>query len=315
MRRTLRLGRGAILRTAAARLLGALCDLQIVTSLGILIAGFVQMPEISFYHESIIMNAFWLTLNSFFAARVDYMEDDSKRAKIRQSGILISVILGTAFLCFVTHREDEKSGDWNILVPGRCYLYHDKSSVWFWQGWFWVGGQAFYGVCLALAIIPWTWPIVEKATSGLRHWQEMLITQWTKSAAKLGAVRFGHLQGFDQFDFPRTTKRILIFIFMTLILSLYWLVLQLIAVYSYGDSFYPALMLFYLGFAIWNTFDILDIKLSNRSLVDGTETKWGFGQVLPLVLLIAIVFNTVDAIKGARQEVSNKANKAQEKPI
>lgn len=300
--RALQLDGLAILRKAASRLLGSLCDLQIVTGLGIVIAGFAQMPGIAFYHESIVTSAWWLTVNSFFIARIIYEEENAvkydTRALIRQSGVFTSVILGTIFQCFVTLREND---EWNITIPGRCYIYHDRTWVWFWQGWFWAGGTAFYGVCILLTIIPWTRTLVDKYILRLRHWQEICINLWSRRAARLGKLQLSSIQGFHRFPIrtlPPVTMHIAIFIFATLLLSLYWLLLQFLAVFSYGDGFHPLLMLLYIGFGIWETFDILDVKLSNRSLVDGSETTWGFGQVLPLVLLIAIIFNTVDAFKG-----------------
>ncbi len=46
----------------------------------------------------------------------------------------------------------------------------------------------------------------------------------------------------------------------------------------------------------WNTLDIIDAKVSNLHLVDPPESEmsWGFGQVLPMVLLGTIVFSALD---------------------
>ena len=109
--------RAAILRKAASRLLGSLCDLQIVTGLGIVIAGFAQMPGIAFYHESLVASAWWLTINSFFAARIIYEEENpvkyDTRTVICQSGVFTSVTLGTVFQCFVTRSGRMMSGIYN----------------------------------------------------------------------------------------------------------------------------------------------------------------------------------------------------------
>ena len=300
--RALQLDRMAILRKAASCLLGSLCDLQIVTGLGIVIAGFAQMPGIAFYHESIIASAWWLTINSFFTARIVYKEEDAvkydTRAVMRQSGVFVSVILGTVFQCFVTLREND---EWNFTIPGRCYLYHDKSWVWFWGGWFWSGGTAFYGFCILMTIIPWTRTFVDGYILRLRRWQETWINLWSRSGARLGKDQRSSIQGFDWSSIRillSMTMHMAFFTLATLLLSLYWLLLQFLAVFSYGDGFQPLLILLYIGFGFWETFDILDVKLSNRPLVSGSETTWGFGQVLPLVLLIAIIYNTVDAFKG-----------------
>lgn len=47
----------------------SLCDIQLVTGTAIVIAGFVQWPRIAFYHRSLVINYWYLTLNSLWAAR------------------------------------------------------------------------------------------------------------------------------------------------------------------------------------------------------------------------------------------------------
>jgi hypothetical protein len=38
--------------------------------------------------------------------------------------------------------------------------------------------------------------------------------------------------------------------------------------------------------------------MSNAHLIDGSESVWSFGQVLPVVLLGLVVMNVFDAAKG-----------------
>lgn len=53
------------------------------------------------------------------------------------------------------------------------------------------------------------------------------------------------------------------------------------------------------GFVGWNTYDIIDVKLSNKDIVTD-ETAWGFGQILPVVMLILVLLSIIDAIQGMR---------------
>jgi hypothetical protein len=53
---------------------------------------------------------------------------------------------------------------------------------------------------------------------------------------------------------------------------------------------------FYLGFTSWATYDIFGLKMQNADLVEDVETGWGFGQILPVVLLAIVLFNVVDAV-------------------
>ncbi|CZR60225.1 uncharacterized protein PAC_10121 [Phialocephala subalpina] len=68
------------------RLLGPLCDLQAITGLSIVIAGFVTHDTISFYHEQLVVGYWNITLNSFWASRAEFMDldDDTnqKRGKL-----------------------------------------------------------------------------------------------------------------------------------------------------------------------------------------------------------------------------------------
>jgi len=83
---------------------------------------------------------------------------------------------------------------------------------------------------------------------------------------------------------------------------LYWLFLRFLGLWSWGETTSALgnvlMVMAYFGFAAWSTHDIIDLKLSNAYLVQD-ESAWGFGQVLPIVLLGLIVLNMFDAAKGS----------------
>ena len=56
------------------QLLGHICDIQVVTGLAIMVAGLAQWNRISYYHEQLVTLYFQLTLDSFWAARINYMD-------------------------------------------------------------------------------------------------------------------------------------------------------------------------------------------------------------------------------------------------
>lgn len=297
LRRILDMEKCTLLRKTASSLLGSLCDLQIVTGLAIVIAGLAQIPTISFYHESLAMQYWWLTLNSFWAARVEYMDENSLkytgRATIRRIGVFISVVLGSTFQCIINVREDR---DWFFLRSGYCYISHDDSSTWPW-----IAGTSIYAVSLLLTIIPATRPWVHEYLLIVHQTQGRLVERWKKSANALHTNYLSLSSGCrlsPMRTLLRITFRMAVFGFSSLCLAIYWLLLQFLAAWSYGDGFYPLLFLVYVGFAAWTTFDILDLKLSNRALLNGQELSWGFGQVLSMVLLIMIGYNAADAFIG-----------------
>lgn len=297
LRRISNSDRTALLHETSSYLLGPLCDLQIVTGLAIVIAGLAQIPTISFYHESLAISYWWLTLNSFWAARIEYMNENTVkytgRATIRRIGVLVSVGLGLTFQSIINVRESQ---DWVFLRPEYCYISHDHTS-----NWVWVVGTSIYAVSLVLIIVPTSRPWVHQYQLFLRHMQGNLVEGWKKCATALQKCCFQPITLHHLSLVPsllRVMFRMTHLVLYSLCLIIYWLLLQFIAVWSFGDGFYPLLIPAYLGFAIWETFDILDLKLSNRSLIDGQENSWGFGQILPMVLLVTIGYNAFDAFKG-----------------
>ena len=78
---------------------------------------------------------------------------------------------------------------------------------------------------------------------------------------------------------------------LTVLLLVAWCILQFWAIWSAGRGFQLIDVVFYAGFAAWNTFDVIGLKHSNKSLLTGSEQSWGFGQVLPLYLLLMLGFN------------------------
>ena len=211
----------------------------------------------------------------------------TRRVTVRRIGVLVSVVLAVVFQSIINIREEQ---DWSFLRSGSCYFTHDDTS-----NWPWVAGVSLYAICLSLIIIPASRPWVRQYLLGVRRVQGHLVQRWSKSASALQACYVHPVNWSDVFDIVYRTAS---FGLISLCLMVYWLLLQFMAAWSFGDGFYPLLTLGYTGFAIWTTFDILDLKLSNRALIEGQETRWGFGQILPMVLLITIAYNALDAFKG-----------------
>ena len=80
---------------------------------------------------------------------------------------------------------------------------------------------------------------------------------------------------------------------------LFWCLTQFMAFLSFGDGYYPLLLTAFTGFMAWSTYDIIDLKYSNAHLVVGDESTWGFGQVLPMLLISSIGFQSIDAWTAA----------------
>jgi hypothetical protein len=76
-----------------------------------------------------------------------------------------------------------------------------------------------------------------------------------------------------------------------------WCFLRFFALVAWGDDHSMAVILGLFGFAAWNSYDLIDLKLSYSDLATD-ESGWGFGQILPLALLGLILLNIMDAVKS-----------------
>jgi hypothetical protein len=266
-----RLGR---IETATLDLLHTLCDLQAVTGLAIATSGLVQLPEISYYHEQFVVNFWELTLISFFAARPRYMQSDSEgpRAFVRKFTVFTSTVLYLVFAGFVLERENSS---WDNLDSGHCYLSNDitgrDTTI------FWISGTSVYAIALAI-------DLVQDVLRYTHDIQDFLVpaNKFIKSIPYRVWRKFEH----EQFVIK------LVGVFLSAFL---WLIINCLTVWAYGTAFYPFELVCYYGLVIWTSWSTLDLKHANRGLIDGHETEWKFGQVLPVAMLIFIISGTVDA--------------------
>lgn len=297
LRKVSNLDRTSLLRETASNLLEPLCDLQIVTSLAIVVAGLAQIWTLSLYHESLAISYWMLTLNSFWITGDEDINQKTVqytgKVTIRRIGVLVNVVLGLTLCHLLSHRE---SREWFFLQPEHCYLSHDYSS-----GLIWVVGTYIYAVSLCLIIIPASRPWVYKYKLFTSHMQANLVEGWKKHVNALQTCYFQCIASNNLclvHSLLHIVFRMARFILYSLCLMSYCLWLQFMAIWSFGDGFYPLHILAHLGFGIWSTFGILDLKLSNQSLIVGQEKSWGFGQILPMVLLVTIGYNAFNAFRG-----------------
>jgi hypothetical protein len=263
--------------------LDPLCDLQIVTGTAILIAGFVQWKTISFYHEQFIVNYWWLTLNSFWAAETCIIDEagDKWRNHLRRGTILTSVVLFCACQGLVIVRERDRN--WDSLDGRLCYRTHDQSpgelAI------LWLVGAGLYGITLLFTFRTSTRERIHRITD-------------FKKRKEYCKTQYEHLGPYKDLGLKDTVKKVL----WQIGVRVCWIMPFFGAIWSYGSTFGPLVIIeivAYFGLSAWSVFDIIDLKLSNKPLLDGSESTWGFGQVLPVVLLMLVGFKFFESIRGA----------------
>jgi preprotein translocase subunit SecE len=280
-------------------LLHPVSDIQVITGLAIIVAGIGQWDHISFYHEQLISSYYGLTLNSFWAARISFMnvdaDDDIWVMFVRRASILVSCILNVVWQFRIYYHEN--NGAWND-DGGPCYRFLDRSSPFFGLV-FWNMGQIIFCIALASCMFEQTRWINELYFAITERFLQFL-WDWFKST--LGGYSNPHPQDSCSLSiFRRLVQGIwapIEVVIAGLCTTFWFLLLQLLAVWSYGDGFYPLTWLAYLGFYTWNALDIISLVVLNHHMIGEEEWTWGFGQILPVVLILSIIFYIVDVYRG-----------------
>lgn len=257
----------------AQAFLAPLCDLQVATGTAMLVAGFAQGSKLTYYHELIIVSYWNITLNSFWAAQLGnpkYEEIKDLASRVRNVAVLGSTVLS---IIFQVRFNNHIFSHWQQDTPGKCYiLNHDGSGRR--QATMWVCGLSIYAAVLAARIL------------GLPD-------------KFLDHISFEEVDQkiLDHFQKKEKDKGIVTPVFEVLCRALAWLLTSFLVVWSFGSGSFGIETLAILGYLSWNTLDVIDAKVSNLLLVDPPEASWGFGQVLPMILLGTILFGALDVLK------------------
>ncbi|KAM7213835.1 hypothetical protein V8F06_010767 [Rhypophila decipiens] len=363
------------------QLLGHICDIQVVTALAIIVAGLAQWTRISYYHEIMVTQYFQLTLDSFWAARINcmdfyqidhvhsgpsprphspsnsngdvrtngsettserrvpeatYYDDRQPRLQVRRAAVLTACILAVIWQFRLYFRENVGPQHWNEGPDGPCYRYLDRSNP---IAVLVVRTTGLIVFCFALVVtllgFPWAGRLhrwYERGKTAAMDWArgrfmgslgrcDALKTERTKVGAGTtggagGPITEKHTASTAQtttdaqsglFTGARPVQRVFATLMLTIngfILLVVFLLWQWLVIWSYGNGFYPLLWFCYFGFNVWNTISVISLLILNHPLVDHEEMDWGFGQVPPVVLLLAILFFTVDVFTS----ISNNAS-------
>lgn len=290
----------------ARKMLGSLRDLQAITGAGILIAGLVQFPGLVYYHQSLICSIWNLTLNSLWAAQTGYQNGANTERDIQDVArgvvVLISVLLSIILQSWSTVREWR---NWDPQVSGLCYRYHDPSTEWL--DWFWVTGLIIFAIHEFVNLSSWARRRLHKFLTAIDKTVGKIDSTYSERVDLFVNLLDDISQYGNEFRWLKTLSKLIAALSACLqqLVQFTWFLLgQVMAAWATGHSKYGIETIFYIGFAVWNTFDIIDLKLSNKALLeqsggggDGsdTETTWKFGQVLSMALLATLVFNAIDA--------------------
>ena len=285
------------IRKATNKMSKLLIDLQIVTCLAILIAGTSQLGTMSFYHQALVGDYWALTLNSLWAARkstgrhFDTIELSLETAQEAIRSLLVITFLTLAAVFSIkTNLAFDK--DWEILSSGKCFRFESDSPI---SPWFWTAGLLINLPLYVLSLGSRSWAVVRffgKQLKRLRTWMDR--TYEVTFEGIDGLLRELELSPLAWIisKFQKGSRAGIHFF--------RWIIVQLLAIFISGVGDFRVQALALLAFYCWTTADIIDLKLHNKSLIEGTESRWTFGQVLAVAMTSMLALNLVDSFVDER---------------
>jgi hypothetical protein len=297
-------------------LLEGLCDVQVMTGMAITATGLAQHNDILIYHLSMIYNLWLLTNNSLWAAQSPAfgsmrgyqgaISDCGWRiapawyqARLRGLCIVISVVLGS----LVQYELIRRTRTWNQDESGQCYrppVVLARGSQWYF---FTVRCVYLIDVIVEelLEVLRVTGPKAQRFAATRGPCQTLL------ESVQRGNNHLDIVSMQDTLRNPTLTLADAKFwirylpkrIGLLLLSSMSWIMLQWLATCATGEGTPRLTVLLFCAYMIWAMQDIIAMKVLNRELIQGSESKWEFGQVLSMVLLVYLLFSIMDASEKA----------------
>lgn len=254
-----------------------LSDQQIVTGIAILIAGFVGLAQdISVYHFQIVIYLAWMSSSVHLSALTMLAEYLSKRKALlwwRIAGMLI------LFVFLLVALIPTASNLWAVLIPvddnGDQYI-----SIWsipakcFWFRTYGIGVNPDAPLGFVLLLVSYMWKV-----GGLFRTSRSFHHRWVRGVPEYyleTLLNKEALRSATRSKGKRTSWR------YRIIMGVY---VVIVAFYEFGASFAASLWLSFLGL-VFGTIQIEIPRSQNLSWSAAVENKWGFGQIVPLVLLV-----------------------------
>jgi len=270
--------------------LDALSDVQLVTSIAIIIAAIIQIDSMTFYHQQFVLSYWFLTLNSFWAARAgDFNQDDEDEStwhyRTRTAAIFLTTVLSAYWQIIIIPRQHKY---WDPAGPRHCFVSHDKSA--YRQQFIWIAGLVTFAVYLLFLAAR----EFQKFESRWKQMKDAVVAILPAISTRMNRLQPPSQPWSGPSKYIWLLWKVAALHFIASISLLIWLSNEWLTMWAFGRSTSFLIIIAEFAFAGWNTGDLLDLKKSNRHLVSD-ETAWGFGQILPVVLLGLLLLNILDA--------------------
>jgi hypothetical protein len=294
----------------ASSFLQPLCDIQIVTGVAMLVSALAQLPRTTFYHEQFAVQFWWMTLNSFWVSRIDYSRNTPEmrtwRAHARRVSIWFSVVLSVVAQSIIAVREHSR---WDPITSGRCYVGSGTGSS-FGQNLFWLAGTCIYALVLSISLFEPSRRWFDDRVNARLEPSILRMRSWARNS------RAEKMRIKQDLTSPNRMWRLVIQDIKTLYYSLawvvWWILVHFLSIWCAGNTSPTVELVTYSIFAGFLTWWIIFLKVQNLELIKGNEDRFTFGQVLPLILLVIIMFNSLDVWGTLKRDRARRKEKNDE---
>lgn len=277
-------------------------DQQIATGIAILMAAFIKMQDISVYHLHVVIYLAWMSSNTHISA-VSLLQAEfrnSKRPKWRALRIFGMSAIGIMTIAMLVPTT---SIYWDELANTLSPYSAGSPAICFWRIRYQSG---FSGDSI--------WSFTVMTVSLL--WKGLLLFNTSHKFVKFTVRRvvLGTISKWLDFVLARRgrsrrapnlltqAKKMGMTLIFKVLLALYvalWLLLEL------SGSFVISLWMCAIGLA-WGSTRILLHRSYISEVVLKKENEWGFGQILPIMLLVVPVLGCMETLSGIYHHTSDK---------
>ncbi|KAK0903592.1 hypothetical protein LTR02_007540 [Friedmanniomyces endolithicus] len=225
------------------------------------------------------------------------------RTQVRRSAILVSLVLG-----LVNNITLMLDNQWDSETSGLCYHYNDFSSMN--SQWFWIAGTW----STARTAVEVAFPKVTLALDRVDEWaarsERWLIRRTRQAWGDVSAVPMSISGVQKRGGFVQPCLSVLLTLGWAICVIFWWLLRQFLATWAVGVGTPAVTAVANSAFLVWNMEDVISTKVLNIPLGIDSGPPWGFGQVLPMVLLLAVLLTGLDAAREADVEAEEHEKKA-----
>jgi len=188
-----------------------------------------------------------------------------------------------------TTLQREKA-QWDSGTPGKCYFIHDSSTGQ--SSWFWLASTIAYNMTLFASLVGGMKYAIDHCSEWFYEQENAVFRACIREWVVCQGVFYAKP---NVLTCIMGVGKLCLSVLRALLFSAFF---QFLSIWSFGRGFYVLEVAFYMGMWIWGLWRIVDLKWSNKDLLQEWEGFWAFGQVLPVVLMGMVIFSAIDAFQG-----------------